>query len=245
MRADVYAVEDAIERDHWWFTGRRRLFSRILERLGIDRGAECLDIGTSTGGNLRMLKDLGFRRVTGLDASDAAIAFCEAKGLGPVKKGDVCNLPFEDGRFRFVLATDVIEHVDDDRRALREIDRVLAPGGFVLITVPAFPSLWGLQDDVGQHRRRYLRGRLVPAIREAGLRPTECFYFNYLLFGPIWLARQVIRFLKRPLKSENQVNTPLLNFLLGHIFAVDVLTAPLLKPPFGVSLLVLCEKPAS
>ena len=111
------------------------------------------------GTNLRLLQELGIcRTARGLDLSDDAIRWCAEKGLGTVEKGDVCNLPFGEASFELVLATDIIEHVDDDLQAITEIRRVLAPGGTAIITVPAFQSLWGLQDDVAHHKRRYLKG---------------------------------------------------------------------------------------
>jgi ubiquinone/menaquinone biosynthesis C-methylase UbiE len=146
MEAETYTAEAAAEPTHWWFVGRRRLFGRELVRQAVAIDARVLDIGTSTGANLRMLRDLGFHQVTGLDKSDDAIRFCDEKGLGHVEKGDVCALPFPDSNFDLVLATDIIEHVDDDDRALMEIARVLKPGGRLLVTAPAFQSLWGLQD---------------------------------------------------------------------------------------------------
>jgi SAM-dependent methyltransferase len=242
MRSPTYAVEAVVEETHWWFVGRRRLFRRELDRAGIPPGATILDVGTSTGANLRLLRDLGYTRVTGLDVSPDAIRFCEAKGLGPVQQGDVCAIPFPDGHFDLVLATDVIEHVDDEAKALAEIRRVLAPGGRVLLTVPAFPSLWGLQDDVALHRRRYRLGSLLDLVRRAGLRPRRAFYFNYLLFLPIWLARRVMRAARIRVRSEGEVNTPALNMLLNAIFALDVWSAPVLRPPFGVSILVLADR---
>jgi SAM-dependent methyltransferase len=181
--------------------------------------------------------------VTGLDTSPEAIRLCEAKGFGPVRLGSVCAMPFADASFDLVLATDVIEHVDDDALALAEIARVLAPGGQVLITVPAFRSLWGLQDEVALHKRRYRLRPLLDLVRSAGLRPSESFYFNYVLFAPIWLARQVIRYARIELRSEGEVNTPALNRLLGGIFRADVSTARLMRPPFGVSIFALAQKP--
>ena len=80
-------------------------------------------------------------------------------------------------------------------------------------------------------------------MRRAGLEPCHAFHFNYLLFGPIWLARRVIRMAQVELRSEGEVNTPLLNLLLKGIFAVDLWTAPFIRPPFGVSILVLAQKP--
>src|SRR5205085_10654997 len=140
-----------------------------------------------------MLQDLGFRQVTGLDSSDEAIRFCAEKQLRTVHRGDVCALPFEREEFNLVLATDLLEHVSEENLALREIARVLKPGGCALITVPAFQSLWGLQDEVARHLRRYCLPPIKQLVEAAGLQPVRCFYFNYLLFMPIWAARRIMR----------------------------------------------------
>jgi len=245
MEAGVYEVEAKLEETHWWFSGRRKLFGQIIRRLPLERGAPVLDVGTSTGTNLRLLRDLGFHSVVGLDASEDAIAFCAAKGLGRVRLGDVTRMPFENAEFSLVLATDIIEHVDDDLAALSEIYRVLRPGGSVLITVPAFMSLWGLQDDVSRHKRRYRKSQLLERIRSCGFVPIDAFYFNYLLFSPIWTARQLMKWVKPSIRSENELNSPLINTILTSLFAMDVTTAGWLRPPFGVSALVLAEKPPS
>jgi len=144
-----------------------------------------------------------------------------------------------------VLATDIIEHVDDDVRALREVARVLKPGRTALITVPAFPSLWGFQDDVSQHKRRYRMKPLLERIRQAGLVPRKNFHFNYLLFAPIWSARQLMKIWRHDYRSESEVNTPVVNRVLSAIFGLDVRLAPRLAPPFGVSILVIADKPAA
>ena len=243
MLRATFEVESRVEATHWWFVARRELFAREISQAGIPLTARVLDIGTSTGTNLRMLREMGFHDVTGLDATEDAILFCAEKGLGTVRQGDVCRMPFADGSFDLILATDVIEHVDDDMQALKEIARVLAPTGRALITVPAFPSLWGLQDDVAMHKRRYLLAELVTRVQAAGLKPGCSYYFNYLLFAPIWLTRQLIRLFRIRLKSENQINNPLLNWLLLWIFRIDVATARRVSPSFGVSALVLAERP--
>jgi len=243
MDLAVYAAEADAEETHWWFVGRRRLFGCEIAGLGLSKDAAILDIGTSTGTNLRMLAELGYRRVVGLDLSDEAIRFCADKGLGAVYRGDVCDLPFEDESLDLVLATDIIEHVEDDRLAVSEIARGLAPGGRAVITVPAFQSLWGLQDEVAHHLRRYRLPALKTLIEAAGLRPIRSFYFNYFLFLPIWLARQILRIFEIRVSSESQINTALLNRFFTRVFDLDVRTAPWLAPPFGVSIFVLAQKP--
>lgn len=243
MELSAYAAEAKVEATHWWFVGRRHLFRNLLLKFDPGADAKVLDAGSSTGTNLRLLKRLGYQNVTGLDASPHAIQYCKEKGLGVVLPGDVCKLQFKDETFSFVLATDIIEHVEDDLLALREIARVLKEGGRVMITVPAFGSLWGLQDRVSHHKRRYRKHELLKKIELAGLVTDSSFYFNYVLFIPIWLARQVIRMLRLQLTSENELNSSLINRLLTWIFLFDITTAPWLRPPFGVSVLAVARKP--
>lgn len=241
MKASVYAVEAEVEETHWWFAGRKTLFRKVIQDTGTATHAPVLDVGTGTGSNLRLLKKMGFLNVTGVDQSDDAIRFCAEKGLGAVEKGDVCGLPFAADHFQLILATDIIEHVDHTL-ALKELFRVLSPDGTAIFTVPAFQMLWGLQDELSHHKRRYTKRQMERVVQGTGFRIVDSFYFNYLLFPPIWVARQVIRLLDLKLESENQINTPWINRVLTALFHFDVLTAPRLKPPFGVSIMVVARK---
>jgi SAM-dependent methyltransferase len=242
MQLETFAVEAEVEAAHWWFVGRRRLFARELARAGLNSKSRVLDVGTGTGANLRLLRELRVEDIVGLESNDAAIQYCVSKGLGPVQQGDICMMPFADGSFDFVLATDVIEHVDRDNVALAQVLRVLKRGGRALIAVPAFPSLWGLQDVVAHHKRRYVMRELRTKMQAAGFTLQRCYYFNYLLFLPIWVARRMIGLLGLKRDSEAEFNSPFLNRLLLLVFAVDVSTAPLLHVPFGVSILAVGQK---
>lgn len=242
MQTSVYVIESQVEETHWWFRGRRKLLAKIISGLNLEQANPILDIGTGTGTNLRLLKELGFNSIVGVDNHDEAIHFCEQKGLGIVKKADICNLPFDDNSFDLILATDVIEHVEDDLVALKELNRVLSSNGRLIITVPAFQLLWGLQDEVSHHKRRYIIWQLRQLLAEAGFDCEESFYFNYILFVPIWLARQLIRHFKIHLKSESQLNSYFINWILSYLFTVDVITARFIKPFFGVSIFALVRK---
>jgi SAM-dependent methyltransferase len=237
------AVEARIERNHWWFRGRRRLVAATIRALGIPPSAQVLDVGCGTGSNLRLLVDLGFGDVTGLDRSEDAIRWCREKRLPPVERGDLCALPFPEDHFDLVLATDVLEHIDEPDVGVAELCRVLRPGGTLIVTVPAFENLWGLQDDMSHHKRRYRRDELVVQLRTSGFTVVRSFHFNFLLFVPIWIARQLMRWLHVEVASENEINTPWLNALLARIFAFDVWAAPRLRPRFGVSILAVARCP--
>jgi len=242
LESSVYHVEAEIEANHWWFVGRRKLVANMINSWQISRNAPVLDVGSGTGSNLRLLRRLEFPNVTGIDQSDEAIHFCAEKKLGLVRKADVCHLPFPDGEFQLILATDVVEHVDE-KKALAEIYRTLASGGYALFTVPAFQALWGLQDDVSHHRIRYRKKQFKKAVNDAGFSVSQCFYFNYIMFGPILLARKIIKLFNIGLESENQINSPWINSIMKVVFSFDIHTSPWLNLPFGVSILAMAYKP--
>jgi SAM-dependent methyltransferase len=242
LEHSVYEAEVAAQASHWWFVGRRRLFSRIIQRLNLQNDSPVLDVGTSTGTNLRLLRDLGFANIAAIDSSPSAAQLCARLGLPPVTLGDACALPFEAGDFALVLATDVIEHIEEDHLAVAEVFRVLRPGGTAIFTVPAFQSLWGPQDELSHHKRRYRRPEFLERLRGAGFLIVDCYYFNYLLFLPIWLARQLLLLAKVELRSENDINSPLINRIMTVVFLADVRTAGIVRPPFGVSILAVVRR---
>lgn len=241
MDTSVYEAEAAVESFHWWFEGRRTLFRRILRGYALAQSSTILDAGTGTGANLSMLADLGYTSIVGLDFSADAVKFCARKGFS-VRQGSLEALPFENEAFDFCLATDVIEHVDDDVKALQEIARVLKDGGKVLITVPAFQALWGSNDDRAHHRRRYVQQDLLDRIDRAGLKVVDSYYFNYLLFLPIWMVRRMVGRNGSVAKNESEINSPALNAILERVFKFDVWSAERVRPPFGVSILAVAEK---
>lgn len=245
MEPDVYDVEADVLEAHWWFRGRRRLFAREIRLAKISPWARTLDIGTGTGSNLLALRDLDFRHVYGLEPNLRAITACRQRGFANLVCGDALTIPFPSETFGLVLLTDVIEHLEDDRAGLLEAWRVLRVGGRLLLTVPTFMSLWGVQDELSHHRRRYRLPQLLNLVQGVPLAVERAFYFNYLLFAPIWLARQAVRRLGIRLRSENEVNSPSVNAILTRVFALDVDTAPLLRPCFGVSAFVLVRKIAA
>jgi SAM-dependent methyltransferase len=242
VERDLYLAEDRIAAAHWWFVVRRRLFAREIGMAAPGRRGRVLDVGTGSGSNLPMLRDLGFAEVAGLDSSPIAVDLCARKGFSEVKCGDVCALPFPDRHFDIVLATDIIEHVADDGRALREIERVVAPGGAAIITVPAFQMLWGAHDSAAHHLRRYRLADLVRKTEMAGLEVERAYYFNFILFLPILAVRRLFRWLGLPLKNENELTGPWLNRVLQAVFGLDVFLARRLYPPFGVSALIVARK---
>ncbi|MGB0671334.1 MAG: class I SAM-dependent methyltransferase [Rhodospirillales bacterium] len=243
MDADFYKKAAEVEATHWWFEGRRQLFLRTLRDIGVTDVSAILDIGCSTGNNMRMLKSAGFSNYMGLDYSAIAVEFCRSAGLGNVEQGDALHLPFEDDTFELALLTDVIEHLDDDSAAIAEACRVVKPGGHVLVTVPAFPSLWSVTDVNAHHKRRYRQNNLLQTITSSGLAIDRFYHFNFLLFLPIWLFRKINNAAGMAVKDELNANNAVLNRVLNSIFALDTWLAERIRPNFGVSILALGRVP--
>src|SRR6266567_2800474 len=156
MQHHTYSIMYEVEEKHWWFAGRRRIIASFVEDIcrEFETGKpRILDVGCGTGANIQMLSQFG--SAEGVDVSTEALEFCRARGLTNVKQGAAETLPHGDASFDLVTGLDVIEHLDDDVAGLREMRRVLRPGGRALLFVPAFMFLWGVQDDISHHRRRY------------------------------------------------------------------------------------------
>jgi SAM-dependent methyltransferase len=241
---DFYAEYFEMEDRHWWFVGRRQILLRVLEReLSGNHAERILDVGCGTGTMLGHLSRFG--HAAGVDAEPDAVHLCQKRGVRGVQIYDGSTLPFETEAFTLVTTLDVLEHIDDDSGMLAEIHRVLAPGGTLLITVPAFPFLWGPQDELSHHKRRYRRQELRERVESAGFELRRLSYFNMLLFPPIAAIRALRPY--RPgdqeLRSDFEMTKPgRVNDLLARVFAAEGPLIARANLPVGVSLLAVAKR---
>jgi SAM-dependent methyltransferase len=149
---------------------RHRLRESLLLRLLLSGrpGHELLNVGAGQGTFSQLLEARGFA-VTSVDPSPSAVTLLRARVRGPVLAASAESLPFEDASFDGAVLGEVLEHIDDDLGALREVARVARPGGVIAISVPANPAYWGPSDTWAGHARRYTRERLVSVCDDAGL----------------------------------------------------------------------------
>jgi SAM-dependent methyltransferase len=230
------------ERWHWWFRARREILETAIRReLGAERDIAIASIGCGPADGLWWLRELmgDGARVIGLDADPLHAQAGSPAGTQYVI-GRVEAQPFATASLDAVLALDVIEHVDDDAAGLREIARTLKPDGLLVLTVPALPSLWGTQDVVNHHRRRYTRRTLLDAFARAELPRPRTTYFNTLLLPPIAAVRWVRRALGHTEgeQSDFEDNRPgLANEALRAVFAAERHLVGRIPMPIGVSLL--------
>jgi len=236
-----YDVESKVESFHWWFVVRRKLLKSILSSINVPVNCLTLDIGCGTGSNLRALVSAGLYPI-GLDQSIYALTLVRKKGEYPVLAGDLNHLPFKTKSVGLIIALDIFEHLEDDANAFRESYRVLNNGGILILTVPAFKSLRGIQDVATGHKRRYSRKEITEKLREVGFDILKSSYFNFFLFFPILITRRMIHLLGIKIESENEVNFPLINFFFMAIFSLELYVLKYFSFPFGVSILCIAKK---
>ncbi|MFA0743163.1 MAG: hypothetical protein DFNUSKGM_003296 [Candidatus Fervidibacter sacchari] len=255
-----------LEERYWWFVGRRFIVRSLLQRfwkpiinsaqhsaLRTSHSAQTfaprtshpaliLDLGCGTGGSFSLLRNFG--TVVGLDVSPLALKFAKEKGMKHLVLGSAENLPFADNCFDIVAVLDVLEHLDDDCQALREIWRVLKPNGVIVFTVPAFMSLWSVHDIALAHRRRYLWSEIHDKVVQAGFQVRLLSYAICPLLPVVFVFRKVQNLFmrgKEPATALIELPSPL-NRLLIELLKLEAALIPFVRLPFGVSLVGLAEK---
>lgn len=243
MDAVMYDQFLAVERSHWWFRARREILLGVVRGLA-PAGAPVLDVGCGTGFFLEAISET--HPSMGLDSAPVAVSMSQERGLKGVFMGSANDLSAVEGKqFSVVTLQDVIEHLDDDLGALKGAFGVLAPGGHIVVTVPAYPSLWSYHDERNQHRRRYRRRPLTALLRQAGFEPVHVSYFNCALLPLAWMARTWRRVSGRTPEDEFALPPGPVNELFRSVFQAE---RPILmrggRLPWGLSILAVAKKPA-
>ena len=235
----LYEAEDT----HWWFVGMRRIAFEILDaaRPALAQG-RILDAGCGTGSTLAHLTPRG--RPIGVDLAPEALAFCQKRGVVAARAA-LESLPFQDAAFSCVTSFDVLYHqwVEDDLRALRELVRVLEPGGLLVLRLPALEMLRGAHDEAVQTRRRYTKARVRSLLDAAGVEILRITYCNSLLFPLMALRRARDRFTGSD-ESDVAPLPPLLDRCLGAVLSLEAFVLRFIDLPVGSSLMALARKPA-
>ncbi len=200
-----------------------------------------MDIGCGAGSNLVLLESQNFR-VTGFDRSIYALSLARKKTTVPLINGDLRRLPIRSDSLGLIIAMDILEHLESDTEGLHELYRVLRESGVLVLTVPAFNFLWGIQDVVTGHHRRYRKREILKKLSDTGFDTLRSSYFNFFLFFPILIGRQLIKLLGVRIESENRINSPLINSCLKAVFSLEPRLLRHVSFPFGVSILCIARK---
>ncbi|MGI9097498.1 MAG: class I SAM-dependent methyltransferase [Solirubrobacteraceae bacterium] len=244
-------MDDALERwtfeaeeRHWWYRGRRRVLAAVLDRLTLPADVRILDAGCGSGRNMVDLARRG--TVAGVELASSSLDVARARGVGEVRPGSLAEpLPFAAAAFDLAVALDVLEHLRDDGPAWRELARVVAPGGHLVVTVPQYAWLWGEHDVVSHHHRRYTRALLVARAAQAGWSAERLTAFNTALLPAIAAARFVQRLRRSAQPADDLARTPsgAVNEVLERVLAAEAAWIRRGRDlPAGVSLLAVLRR---
>jgi SAM-dependent methyltransferase len=246
MQTDYAARYSLYEEHHWWFRGRRKILRRILAReIPGRQGVKVLEIGVASGLNLYSLYPANCD-LQGMEPDAANAKVAAMRGHVPVSVGTVENMPSElrSQVFDIVTMFDVLEHVQDDVAALRAVRARLALNGSLVLTVPAYQWMWGQQDMVNLHFRRYTKRQLISRLHEAGFQLRRATYFNTLLFPPIALIRVLAKCSlgrSRTPRSDFEYSAGGMHAWLSRLFGLEAYWLERYSFPFGVSLLAVAQ----
>lgn len=243
MNSEEYANLERVERDHWYYSGKRRFIRAWIHRVRAPKRTDVLlDVGAGTGRFAESLKDEC--RVLVLDDHAEALALLRSRFPADqvlALSGD--RVPLADGSCDYVTALDVLEHVGDDAAVVRDLHRLLRPGGLALITVPADMALWSDWDEVLHHHRRYDRRQLGALFGDGGWEILHLGYTNVLAYPAVRLVRAWRRrFPAAPgaPRAEDRIPVRPLNALLRWSFEASAMSR--FPFPFGVSLLLVARR---
>lgn len=232
----MFSAEDV----HWWYRGMAVITRAILNRnLPPVENREVLDAGCGTGGAMAsFLGDYG--KVAGFDLSTRGITYCKTRGLERVFSASVTNIPLASSCFDLITSFDVLYHVEDDHAAMREFARVLKPGGYLLLRVPAYEWMRRQHDVQVSTIRRYTRNQVKNLFLESGFRSVDSTYANTFLF-PLALLNTLLEKLHPPKQdsSELAASSGKVNGLFKCILSCEAPFAARFLLPYGLSIFAL------
>ncbi|WP_028295636.1 class I SAM-dependent methyltransferase [Olivibacter sitiensis] len=236
-----------LEEKHWWFMARRHVVLQLVKQLGVSKEAKILDIGASGGALAWHLKEQGYLDLYLVDNSPHAINKCHSRGMVNAFLMDGEAPDFAAGSFDLLIASDCLEHLEHDERALSNWSELLKDGGVAIIFVPAYRFLWSEHDVINQHFKRYDKTTLLKKLHAAGFAVLRAGYWNFLLFFPTVLYRLCSRFFTRGKAQANQLFfTPSwINRVIVSWMKVENKAMRWITYPFGVSTFAIVKKDSS
>lgn len=228
-----------MERRHFWFRGRQAMVERLWQR-HVKGPCRVLDVGCGTGHMAQWLSIRG-HSVAGLDARPEGLrAMRRARPEADLVQAEAAHLPLADASFDVVLMLDVLEHVDD-AASLKQVHRVLRPGGWVILSVPALPWLWSYRDLAAGHRRRYTRRQLQQRLIGACFDVRDMRFYQFLLM-PLAMATRLAGRRGPRLRDLEERPPRLFNRIMTGANRLEARLSDWIAWPAGTSLLAACRK---
>ena len=238
MDSTYAAVYPKLYRQHWWWRVREEILLRRISTLfgGAARPMRILDVGCGAGLFFDALQRFG--HVEGIESDPSALQHAgkwrDRIFLGQLDASFRPSKPYD-----AILMLDILEHLRNPERLLRDASRLLAPGGRIVITVPAFNWLWTGHDDLNHHVHRYTAAEMRSTVMAAGLVVAEWTYLFQSLVVPKAMVRLLETVLRKPPQVPGIPGEPINSALQAWLRAEYAVARWL---PFGTSLLVVAHR---
>ena len=242
MELDYEKNYHEVETKNWWFVSRRKYLLYLLK--DAPRDSKIIDIGCSSGIFLKDLEQLGFKteNLFGVDISEKAIQNCKKNGIQNAFVMDAQNI-FLPEKFDIIVASDCLEHLQDDIKAINNWKLLLKTGGTMYVFVPAFQCLWSYHDEVNRHFRRYTKNELSTKLSLAKLTILKASYWNFSLFLPVYIFRKISKLLPESSNEEGQIlGNKYANIVLLQLVLLENKLLKHINFPFGVSTFCIVKK---
>jgi SAM-dependent methyltransferase len=247
MKIEFERMYHSVEEKHWWFVGRRETILKLIKHnIPQRKDIKILEIGCSGGPLLRLLLSQGYSQVVGIDNSKEAITLCKERGLKNVFIMNGATPHFNNEQFDVIIASDVLEHIQNDKRAIMGWQKILKRGGIIICFVPALRILWSKHDEDNKHYKRYTKKDLEYLFTENNsFTIVRSSYWNIALFLPILFYRFLTKALAtKSSTSQLRDGNFFSNILLIQLLRIENALLNIgINYPIGVSVFVIAQKP--
>jgi len=248
MEKQEYYSIHRLEKTHWWFVGKRKIFLFFWKKFvsgNRSKDIKILDIGCGDGSYIKTINKIGYKNTYGVDFANEAIGFCKEKRVKNIRLHNMENgLPFfENNFFDVVVMLDSLEHIKNENKILEEINRILKPGGVILINVPAHQFLWSHHDEYLHHQRRYSKKYFTKKMNDHNFKIKRLTFTNFFIFLPGFLIILLKRYItKSKVIADTQEINVVLNPILKLLYDMEIFLLHFANFPFGFSLFAVVKK---
>ena len=229
-------AKSLMEEGKWWADCRKELITDLLKKHSPRKKGTVCEVGCGVGTILSTINKNTHYSCVGIEKNPVDIHKAKNKGL-KIIKGDATDFSLHK-KIDVVLLLDVLEHVRDDKMAMSNCLRQLRKGGLIIITVPAFESLWSDFDKKAGHFRRYSKRQITNLLLSNNMKIIFLSYWNFFLLAPVFLLRRILK----SNSNEDQMSAPLSPLLRILLKIENFLITHNIPLPFGVSLVIVAVK---
>jgi 2-polyprenyl-3-methyl-5-hydroxy-6-metoxy-1,4-benzoquinol methylase len=241
MDQQIYTLHRENEKEHWWYKGRRKIISLLVKEFIVKKKKiKILDFGAGSGTNTIMLSKYGDVYVYEKDKKSQEYL---KKKFDKINNIFVLERINKNDLFDFIVATDVIEHINDDETVIKILFNALKKDGNILLTVPAYNFLYNERDKLIGHFRRY-NNKMLKNLTKEYFKIIKLSYYNFFLFPLSLILFVMIKIIKIKSFITSAEKTPnsILNNFLYRIFSSERFFLKYINFPFGNSIVFLAKK---